>query len=89
MGFYSLNIVEGPGEVSEDIGEVLDANGEADEVRGYSGFDKLLLCELAVGMAGGMEHTAAGVGHVGGYGDHPQGVHEADGRLTVTFKAEA
>ena len=39
-------------------------------------------------MAGGMEHTAAGIGHVGHNINHLQRVHPLDGRLTVTLQTE-
>ena len=48
---------EGLLEVGDDVGGVLEADGEADEVGLDAGGDQLFVCELAVGVAGGMQHA--------------------------------
>ena len=39
-------------------------------------------------VAGGVEYTRAGIGHVGDDADELQAVHEADGLLARAFEAE-
>ena len=48
----------------------------------------MLVGELTVGVAGGVQHTGAGIGHVGDYGDEVQIVHEADGLLAATLQTK-
>ena len=48
---------EGLLEVGDYVGGVLEADGEADEVGLDAGGDQLLIGELAVGVAGGMQHA--------------------------------
>jgi hypothetical protein len=68
----TLDLVEGLADVGKDVVAVLDAYGEADEVRGDAGFAELLVGELAMGVAGRMEYTGASIGYVGDDGDEVQ-----------------
>ena len=52
-------------EVGDDVGDVLDADREADDVRAGAGGDLLLGGELAMGGRGGMNDQALGVADVG------------------------
>ena len=52
-------------EVGDDVGDVLDADREADDVRTGAGGDLLLGGELAMGGRGGMNDQALGVADVG------------------------
>ncbi len=83
-------VVSGEGlvDIGDDVGDVLDAYRESDEVGGYAGFAQLLVGELTVGVAGGVEHARAGVGHMGDYGYESESVHEAYGVFTGAFEAE-
>ena len=74
--------------VRNDVIGILDAHGEADEVRTYACFNELLIRELAVCMAGGMEHAGAGIGHVGDDSRQLQVVHKADGHVASALQTE-
>ena len=87
-GWRLFQDVQGLPDVLDDVLHVLYADGEADEVRGHARLAQLLVGELAVGVAGGVEHAGAGVRHVGDDGHHLQAVHEADGILLRPFQAE-
>ena len=84
----TLDLVKGLADVGKDVVAVLDAYGEADEVRGDAGFAELLVGELAMGVAGRMEYTGASIGYVGDDGDEAQRVHELHGSLTVALESE-
>ena len=83
-----LDFVQSLIDVVENVVNVLDANAQTDEVGSDAGLAQLLVAELAMGMAGGMEHTGAGIGHVGDDVDHLERVHPLDGRLARTFKTK-
>jgi hypothetical protein len=65
-----LDFVECLTDVVEDVLNVLNTDREADEVRCYTCLKQLLVGELTVGVTGGMEHTGAGIGHMGYDVDH-------------------
>ena len=84
----SAYLIEGLAEIGEDVFCVLDAYGEADEVGGYTGFAQLLVAELAMSVAGGVQHAGAGIGHMGNDGDHLQRIHKLDSCLAVALQSE-
>ena len=55
-------------QVSNDVVHILNTNREADEIRRDPRLTQLLFRELPVGVAGGVEHASARVGHVGDNG---------------------
>ena len=65
-------------DVGDEVLYVLDTYRETDEIRGYACFAQLLVGELAVCVAGRVQHTRAGIGHVGYDANEPQIIHEAD-----------
>ena len=75
-------------DVLNDIFHVLDTHRQANQVGSHSGFAQLIVRELAVRMAGRMQHAGARVRHVSDDGHHLQAVHEADGIFFRAFQAE-
>ena len=75
-------------QVGQEVGSVLNAHGEADEVRGDTGGPELGVVHLAVGGGGGVEHTGLGVGHVGGDRAQLQPGHKPGGGLPASFHTE-
>ncbi len=81
---YSLMLVdfilllsgEGLLYVGDYVVDILDAYGEAYQVRCYSCFTQLLVGELAMGVACGMQHTCACVGNMCDYCYEFQAVHK-------------
>ena len=51
--------------VGDDVLDILDTDGQTDEVGGDAGFDKLLVGELAVGRVSGMQHASVRVRDMG------------------------
>ena len=75
-------------DVRDDVLGILDAYGEADEIGAHAGFDELLVRQLAMRVAGGVQHAGAGIGHVGDDGGQLQVIHEADGHVASAFQTE-
>ena len=82
------NLVKGLLDVVENVFAVLYSDGQADEIGSYAGLAQLLVGELAVRMARGMQYARAGICHVRGDVRQFQRVHEADSRGPVTFQPE-
>ena len=76
-------------DVCDNVAGILDTDGEADQVGSYACFDQLFVRQLAVRMAGRVEDTGAGVGHMRNDTNHLQVVHKADGIFAGTFQAES
>lgn len=79
---------EGLLEIGDDVGDILNSDRETDQVGGNSSFAELIVGELAVGVACGMEHTSSGIGHMGDNRDEFKGVHKLDCVLARAFEAE-
>lgn len=75
-------------DIRNNIACIFDADRQADQVGGYSGFDQLFVRQLAVRMAGRVEHTSAGICYVSDDADHLQVIHKADRIFTGTFQTE-
>ena len=67
---------------------MLNAHGEAHHAGGDTGFAQLIIGQLAVGGAGGMENAGADVGHVNLEGDHFKAVDKARAGFPSTFEGE-
>ena len=67
--------------ISDEVLHILDTYRETDEVGSNTRLAQLLVRELAVGMAGRMQHTRACISHVGHDADEFQTIHEADSLL--------
>ena len=85
----ALNGLESLPEVGNDVLSSFDADGEADEVRLDASFNQLFIRKLAVSVAGGVQHTGAGICNVGYNGGELEAVHELDSALTATLDADA
>ena len=72
-------------QVIDNICYVLDSYTQADKVGCYACLTQLLVSELAMGMAGGMEHASARIGNMCHDADKLQSIHKLDGSLTVAF----
>ena len=75
-------------QVGNNVIDVLYADAEANEVGSHACLAKLLVAELAVGVAGGVQHTGTGIGHMRHDADEVQVVHEADGFFLRAFQTE-
>ena len=75
-------------DVGEDVVDVFDADGEADEVGGDAGGPELVVGELAVGGAGGVQDAGARVGDVRHDGRELEAIHEARGGGAAALDAE-
>ena len=75
-------------EVGEDVVDVLDAYGEADEF-GFDASRELLFCgELGVSCGCWMDRERLGISEVGDVGEHFQRVDELGSRFGSTFDSE-
>ena len=63
---------EGLTEVCEDVGDVLDADGETDEVGSYSCLKELFVGKLAMGVTGWVQHARLGICHMSNDANHFQ-----------------
>ena len=75
--------------IGDEVGGVLDAAGQADEVGADAGRLKLRVVHLAMGGVGRVQHAGAGVGHMGGNLGQLQALHERLGRRAPAGHAEA
>lgn len=75
-------------EVRNNVFRSFRPYGKPDEVRPYARLHELLIRQLAVRMAGGMENAGTGVRHMGHDGGQLQTVHELDGTFTASLNAE-
>ena len=60
-----LHVLQGLGQVSDNIRRVLNAHRQADQVGGHAGGLQLRVGHLPVGRGGGVEHTGFRIGHMG------------------------
>ena len=80
--------MEGLIEVGEDIVDVLDADGEADEFRRDATGGLLGVCELGVSGAGGVDGKALGVADIGEVGEEFEALDECAPSGVAPFDAE-
>ena len=67
---------------------MLKSYREADHTGGDAGSDQLLVGQLTVGLAGGMQHAGADVRHVDHVGSQLQAVHKLDRIVSSAFEGE-
>ena len=83
-----LGLCEGLVEVDEDVVDVLDADGEADEFGADAACDLLFGSELGVSGGGGMDGEGFGVAEVGDVGKKLKGVDEFGAGFGSAFDSE-
>ena len=74
--------------IGEDVPDILDADGEADQVGADAGLLELAVGELAVRRAGGVQHAGAQIRHMRDNRGELQTVHEFRRRLAAALDAE-
>ena len=84
-----LDFVERLCDIGDKILSVLKTAAHSDEVRAYSGGDKLLVVHLPVRRARGMQAAGAGVGNVGLDSGKAELFHKRLGRGSSAFYSEA
>ena len=75
--------------IGNDVAYILNAYRQTDQVRSDSRFAQLLVGELAVSMAGGMQYAGTCVGHMGYDADEFQPVHKFYRFFTGSVQAES
>ena len=84
----SLHLGQGLLDVGDQVGGVLDAAGEADQIGGDASGDQLLVVHLPVGGGGGVEGAGAGVSHVRLDGGQLEVLHKRLSRGPAALESE-
>ena len=69
---YQLLCIQCLFDICDNIFCIFDTYGQTDQVRTYTCFEQLFVCQLAVSVAGRMKHTAACISNVSNDGDELQ-----------------
>ena len=75
-------------DVGNDVIRILDTYRESDQIRSYTCSNQLLVRELAMGVAGRVQHRSAGIGYMGNNGTKLQRIHETDRLVTPSLQTE-
>ena len=75
-------------QVGDNVVSILDTNRQANQVGVDACLEQLLVAQLAMGVACGVQHTRTRVGNVGYDGNEVEAVHETDCILFVTFNSK-
>ena len=75
-------------EVGDDVANVLDADGQADQFRRHSGVALFRLAELLVSGGSGMNHQRLGIADIGQQAEQLQRIDEALAGLEASTNAE-